>query len=233
MRRLSACCLAISLIPAFSGRADLTITQKVEGAGQNGDIIVKVKGDKERIEAPSQPTRIIDGRTGEMADLLNDKKQFLKISAEQMKAAAETINKFDDAKQPPSEKKLKPTGKKETINGYETEEYVFETPQYTASFWVASKYPGSANVLKQLEAPIAGAWRPSNMGMPEYTDFPGVPIRTVIEVGGNKVVTTITSIKQDALAASEFEIPKDFQELKKPLDTAPPPVETLSPAATP
>ena len=69
--------------------------------------------------------------------------------------------------------------------------------------------------------------------MPEYTDFPGVPIRTVIEVGGNKVVTTITSIKQDALAASEFEIPKDFQELKKPLDTAPPPVETLSPAATP
>ena len=233
MRRLSACCLAICLIPALSARADLTITQKVEGAGQNGDIIVKVKGDKERIEAPSQPTRIIDGKTGEMADLLNDKKQFLKISAGQMKAAAETINKFDNAKQPLPEKKLKPTGKKETINGYETEEYVFETPQYTASFWVASKYPGFANVLKQLEAPIAGAWKPSNMGMPEYTDFPGVPIRTVIEVGGNKVVTTITSIKEDALAASEFEVPKDFQELKKPLDTAPPPVETLSPAATP
>src|SRR5919109_5641631 len=99
MRRLSAWCLTISLISVFSARADLTITQKVEGAGQNGDVVVKEKGDKERIDAPAQPTRIIDGKSGEMADLLNEKKQFLKISAEQMKAAAETINKFDDGKQ--------------------------------------------------------------------------------------------------------------------------------------
>jgi hypothetical protein len=216
----------------LSARADLTITQKVEGAGQNGDVVVKVKGDKERIDAPSQPTRIIDGKTGEMADILNEKKQYLKISAEQMKAAAETINKFDDGKQSAPAQKLKPTGKKETINGYETEEYVYETPRYTASFWVASKYPGASDILKQLQAPISGAWKPSNMGMPDYTDFPGLPMRTVIDVGGNKVVTTITSVKQDALSLGEFEIPKDFQELKKPLDASPPPVETVSPATT-
>src|SRR6266478_5838176 len=48
-----------------SARADLTIVQRVEGAGQNGDVTVKIKGEKERIDAPSQPTRIIDGKTGE------------------------------------------------------------------------------------------------------------------------------------------------------------------------
>ena len=216
-----------------SARADLTIVQKVEGAGQNGDVTVKIKGDKERIDAPSQPTRILDGKSGEMTDLLNDQKSFVRISAEQMKAAAATIGRFDggDKKAP----KLTPSGKKETINGYETQEFVYETPQFKASFWVATNYPEAAGILNQLQAPLSGAWKPSTMGMPDYTDFSGLPLRTVITVGDNKVVTTIVSIKRDSINASDFDIPKEFQELKKPLDAAPPPVESpmTSPAATP
>jgi len=226
--------LVLSISFVGSVRADLTIVQKVEGPGQNGEITVKIKGDKERMDAPSQPTRIIDGKTGEMTDLLNEKKSFIRISAQQMKAAAETINKFDDGKQP-SPHKLTPTGKKETINGYETEEFVYETPQFKASFWVATKYPDAADILKQMQAPVSGAWKPSNMGMPDYTDFAGLPLKTVISVGDNQVATTIMSIKKDSISAAEFDIPKDFQELKKPLDAAPPPVESpmSSPAATP
>lgn len=112
--------------------------------------------------------------------------------------------------------KLTPTGKKDTINGYETEEYAYETPQFKASFWIASKYPGASDILKQLQTPISGAWKPSNMGMPDYTDFNGLPLKTVISVGSNQVVTTIVSIKQDPLNATDFEIPKDFQPLKSP-----------------
>src|SRR5260370_42516533 len=116
MRNFAALYSVIMLALLVCARADLTIVQKVEGPGQNGEITVKIEGDKERMDAPSQPTRIIDGKTGEMTDLLNDKKSFVRISAQQMKAAAETINKFDDGKQP-SRHKLTPTGKKETING--------------------------------------------------------------------------------------------------------------------
>src|SRR6266487_4391511 len=121
MKTLAAFFLAIIFGLLVSARGDLTIVQRVEGAGQNGDVTVKIKGDKERIDALSQPTRIIDGKTGEMTDLLNDKKSFVRISAEQIKAAAETINKFDGGEKPGAPK-LTPTGKKETINGYETEE---------------------------------------------------------------------------------------------------------------
>jgi len=217
-----------------SARADLTIVQRVEGAGQNGDVTVKTKGEKERIDATEQPTRILDGKSGEMVNLMNDRKTFVKVSAEQIKAAAETINKFGGDKKPGGPK-LTPTGKKETINGYETEEFVFETPQFKASFWVAAKYPDAAGILKQMQAPVSGAWKPSNMGMPDYTDFAGLPLKTVISVGANQVVTTIMSIKQDSINAADFEVPKDFQELKKPLDAAPPPVESpaTSPSATP
>jgi hypothetical protein len=234
MRNLAALYLIVTLGLLVSARADLTIVQRVDGAGPNGEVTVKIKGDKERIDAPSQPTRIIDGKTGEMTDLMNDKKSFVRISAEQMKAAAETINKFDDGKQA-SPHKLTPTGKKETINGYETEEFVFETPQFKASFWVATKYPDAAGILKQMQAPVSGAWKPSNMGMPDYTDFAGLPLKTVISVGDNQVATTIMSVKKDSINATDFDIPKDFQELKKPLDAAPPPVENpaTSPSATP
>jgi Domain of unknown function (DUF4412) len=234
MRNLAALYLIVTLGLLVSARADLTIVQRVDGAGPNGEVTVKIKGDKERIDAPSQPTRIIDGKTGEMTDLMNDKKSFVRISAEQMKAAAETINKFDDGKQA-SPHKLTPTGKKETINGYETEEFVFETPQFKASFWVAAKYPDAAGILKQMQAPVSGAWKPSNMGMPDYTDFAGLPLKTVISVGDNQVATTIISVKKDSINATDFDIPKDFQELKKPLDAAPPPVENpaTSPSATP
>jgi hypothetical protein len=233
MRNLAALFFIISFGLLVSARADLTIVQRVQGPGQNGDVTVKIKGDKERIDAPSQPTRIIDGKTGEMADLLNEKKAFIRISAEQIKAAAETISKFDGGK--PAAPKLTPTGKKETINGYEAEEFVYETPQFKASFWVATKYPDAAGILKQMQAPISGAWKPSNMGMPDYTDFAGLPLKTVITVGDNKAVTTIVSLKKDSVSAAEFDIPKDFQQLKKPLDAAPPPVETpmSSPSATP
>ena len=223
---LFAICL---ILPA---RADLTIVQKVETAGQSGDVTVKIKGDKERIDSPSQPTRIIDGKSGEMTALMNDHKTFVRISAQQMKAADETINKFEGDKQTSAKPKLTPSGKKETIGGYETEEYVYQTPRFKATFWVATKYPDAAAILKQMQTPISGAWKQSNMGMPDYTDFPGLPLKTVISLGATQVATTITAIKQEALSDAEFTVPKDFQEMKPPDRGMPAPSESRPPPAS-
>ena len=91
---------------------------------------------------------------------------------------------------------------------------------------------GAGAVDLGAQAPIAGAWKPSNMGMPDYTDFKGLPIKTVITVGPNEVVTTIVSVKQDPVGASEFEIPKDFQELKQPIQSTLP-ADSPSTSSTP
>src|SRR5207237_2383218 len=109
-----------------------------------------------RIDTPSDPTRIIAGKVGEMIDLLSEKKAFIRISAAQMKAAAETMEKFDTSKPDTATPKLTPTGKKETIAGYETEEYVYETPGFKASFWIAPKYTGASAILRKLQAPFVG-----------------------------------------------------------------------------
>jgi hypothetical protein len=41
-------------------------------------------------------------------------------------------------------------------------------------------------------------------------------MRTIIKTEGREIVSTITSIKRDALSETEFSVPKDFQELKVP-----------------
>ena len=202
-----------SLLPV---RADLTIVHKVEGAGQDGEMTLKIKGDKARIDASSKLTTIIDGKTGEITTLMNDQKKVLRISAEKMKAATEMIDKFNTKKETVEKAKLTPTGKKEMVSGYETEQYVYETPTFKATYWIASKYPDGGAILKQLQSLNSDVWNPKRMGVPDYRDFPGLPLKTVVSVSGSEVTTTLTSIKQDPLNDAEFAIPTDFQEVKMP-----------------
>jgi len=233
--KLVALIIVFGTLLSSAARADLTIVQKIEGGGQTGEVTIKIKGDKERIDSPSQPSRIIDGNTGEMMSLIHDKKTVVRISADQMKAAAETISKYNGDSSSSDKPKLTPTGKKETIGAYDTDEYVYQTSQFKATFWVARTYPDAASVLKQMQQPVSRAWKPSDLGMPDYRDFPGVPLKTIVSVGGTEVSTTVASIKEGPVNDSEFTVPKDYQEIKPPMvKGAPQPGESQSsPAATP
>lgn len=180
---------ALLLLPA---QADLTIVQKVEGAGPVADMTIKIKGDKARIDASPQVSTIVDGKTGDMISLMNTQKKAVRMSAEKMKAAAEMIGKFDGKEaaaggaQPA---KLTATGKKENVNGYETEQYIYETPTFKATYWIATKYPDAANILKQLQSINAGFWQTS-MKMADYRDFPGLPLKTEVTVGNGQKITS-------------------------------------------
>ncbi|HEY2614201.1 MAG TPA: DUF4412 domain-containing protein [Chthoniobacterales bacterium] len=202
---------ASSLVVA---RGDLTIVQKVESGTSVSQMTIKLKGDKARIEATPQVTTIMDTKSGEMLTLMNDEKKFLRISGEKAKAFAEMVSKYGaTAAEKP---KLTLTGKKETIGGYETEEYVSEKASFKASYWIALNYPDGAVILKQLQTMVPKDWNEAAKGVPDYRDFPGLPLRTQIKMGGKEITTTITSIKQDGLSEAEFIPPKDFEEMKVP-----------------
>jgi len=214
--KLRACYFLFSVLSAHAVYADLTIVQKVEGIREGGQITIKIKGTKARIEATPQLTMIVDAQTGDMMNLMNDQKAVVRISAEKMKAAMETIRKFNGEGENTKKPKLVATGKRETINGYETEQYSYETPKLKATYWIAPKYANAPSILKQLEVLNSGAWKPKDMLMVNYTDFPGVPIKSVVTVNGTEVTTTVMAIKEDSLSDSEFAVPKDFQELTPP-----------------
>lgn len=203
----------------LSVRADLTIVEKVEGVGPVSERTMKIKGDKTRVDVNPKMTAIIDGKTGEMINLMHEQKMVMRMSAEKMKAAMEMVRQFngkDERKEASEKPKLVPSGKKEIINGYDTEEYVYETPQFKTSCWIAAKYPDGTAILKQLQSISPAIWKTSKTPMPDYRDFPGLPLKTVISMGENQITMTIVSVNQDPLSDADFAIPKDYQEMKLP-----------------
>jgi hypothetical protein len=213
---MKATALSLALVAGLSlpVRADFTIVQKVEGKGAANDMVMKIKGDKVRVEVTPKMTMIVDGKTGDTITLMNAQKKFLRISGDKAKAIAELANKYGGttAEKP----KLIATGKKTTINGYEAEEYIGETKLFKASYWIAPSFPDSAVIMKELQAVIPAAWNDLAKGMMDYRDLPGFPLRTQVKTNESEITSTVIAIKRDPLNDAEFLVPTDFQELKIP-----------------
>src|SRR5205823_14928115 len=58
-------------------------------------------------------------------------------------------------------------------------------------------YPDGAAILKQLQSLNPDMWKANNMEMPDYRDFPALPIKTTISMGDKQVTTTLVTIKQE------------------------------------
>jgi Domain of unknown function (DUF4412) len=206
----------VSLALLATTRADLTIVQKVDGSDGARRITMKIKGDKARVEVSPQITTIIDAKTGDLTTLLKDKKTVMRISGERAKAMAEMAKSFVKEEVPvPAVPKA--TGKKETINGYETVEYVSDSPKYHASYWVSTTYPDYENILKQMAVLQQGAFASITKGLPDYHALPGLPLRTQVKLSGqNEITSTIESLSQLPVPDSEFTAPADYSEMKMP-----------------
>src|SRR5881296_4020848 len=238
--------LVLTVFVIVPVRADLTIVysttvqpashnQKVEptptavAAGSN--MTIKVKGDKARIDVSPQVTAIFDGQTGELINLLNDQKTIVRISPDKMRAIADMLNKYSSNKANSDKPRLTATGQRETINGYETEQYTYEGPDFQATYWIAPNYPNGAAVLAQLQSIKSELWDAANTKMPDFRDFPGLPIRMRMIVatenlaGGHgadasghptEIISTITGVSLDSIADNQFTVPADFKETKLP-----------------
>jgi hypothetical protein len=199
----------------MTAKADLTIVQKIEGAGPVTEVTMKIKGDKARLETGADVTTIVDTKTGNVMTLMNSQKRFIEISGDKMKAMAAMMGQAAPPQSGGEKPKLTPTGKKETINGFETEEYVSSGADTKATYWLAMNFPDGPAVLKQMQVMSSSALSAS-MGAPVQPDFPGVPIRSRVTVQGKEITSTMSSVKQDPIPETEFLVPKDFQKTQLP-----------------
>jgi hypothetical protein len=227
-------------------RADLTIAYSttVQPASQSQKVqatpsapvaatnmTIKVKGDKARIDASPEIAAIFDGRTGELINLLNDQKTVVRISPDKMAAIADMLNKFSSNKAGSDKPRLTPTGQREMINGYDTEKYTCEEPDFKATYWITRNYPNGAAVLAQLQSIKSEFWDAANTKMPDFRDFPGLPIRMRMIVGEEnsasgrgasasghltEITSTVTGVSLDSIADSQFTVPANFKETKLP-----------------
>ena len=105
------------------------------------------------------------------------------------------------------------------MNGFDTEIYTSKTGKVEMTYWIAKNFPEAAKfqaAFKQMQkSPMAAMAR--KMGK-QPTDLPGVPVKVEVLEGkdGQKIVTTIVSVKEETLPDSEFTVPAGYQALPVP-----------------
>jgi hypothetical protein len=201
-----------SLACAFAAKADYVIKQTIESAGKTREIEIKIKDTKSRIDMSSQNSALFDSKTGEETILLHQQKAYLKISGEQMKSRADAMKralKLNDEKSGDIE--LKPTGKKETIQGYEAEEYATTVGGVPTTIFVAKSYPNYQKFLEALNTAYKASALQSSLSIPP-DKYPGMPLRTEIDFNGQKLTTNLDSAEETNLPDDEFAVPADYKE---------------------
>lgn len=203
------------LLTAFAVRADIIITQKMESAMMNGEMTMKIKGEKGRVDMPTGPagamSMIIDGTTGDVSTVMHGQKMVMKMGGAQLKSAVEQAKKA--AGDAPVEKP-KATGTKEKVGEWDTE--IFETKMggQSAKIWVAKDFPNAAKMkaemMKMSKAMGQGAMDTATM------DLPGMPVKTEVNTAVGKMTMTMTKAVEQAVDAAEFDVPKDYKEVTMP-----------------
>jgi hypothetical protein len=200
---------------ASIANADYIVKQKLETDGQLQDVTIKIKDTKCRVDTSEQLSAIIDSTTGETTMLIHPEKVYMKISPEQLKAQAEAMkNLLGNQTSSGAEIELKSTGKKETLNGYETEEYKTTLNNIEITFMIAKEFPNYQKLVTTLynvqSSPAMMAFR--SMSIPPEK-YPGMPIRSEVELTGKKVVTTLDSALETTLPDTDFAVPPDYKEM--------------------
>ena len=216
--------LLIPLLATLAAaRADLVIEQKMESAFQNGNMTMKVKGEKIRTDMEAGPagaiSSIMDLATGDSVTLMHAQKMAMKTSGAQTKQMVETMKKqlgtAADGKSPAS--KPTDTGKSEKVGNYNAEIYTWTIPTGTYTFWVAKDFPNYAKIKDQLDKVNKAASAGMGQGMgPDYGALPGMTVKALIETAGQKITTTLVSVKEETVDAALFDAPKDYQQMAQP-----------------
>ena len=207
-----------SLALALVARGDYVINEELDNSGQVRQVTLKIKEAKVRVDVSGQTTAIIDSNTGETTLLIHPQKVFLKISPEQLQQQAKALKEvLGNKAENPGNIELKPTGKRETINGFDTEEYTTSLNGVQTSIFVAKQFPNYQKLVEALyQAQSGPALQPlRSMSIPPEK-YPGLPIRTTESIMGQKIVATLVSAQETPLSDAEFTIPPDYKELNPP-----------------
>lgn len=223
----TVCLLSALMIGA---RADYVVKQTIDNGGQTQTVTLRLKGSKCRVDATEQTSAIMDSKTGETVLLIHPQKSFMTVSKEQLVAQAKAMkDMLGNQSDKPEAVELKPTGKKETINGHETEEYTYDLNGIHNTVAVDKGFPNYRELVTALynvqNGPGMETFR--TLALPP-DKFPGMPIRTTVEVMGQRVITTLDSVQQVELSDADFSVPTGYKEL--PVNAAP---AAATPPATP
>lgn len=204
----------LAFVFALPARADLVLVQQVDGGGQSGEQTIRIKDGKSRADIATTLSLITDGATGDAYTLKHGDRTFMKIPAAQSQAMLGEMKKKRGDLPPPE---LKPTGKKEKVGEHECEIFTTDLGGMAVTYWIAKDFPNYEGIQKKLSAVQSGSLALASQGlMPDPAKFPGMTMKTMIELNGKKITTTTMSVKEEPVADTLFEVPGGYKEAPTP-----------------
>ena len=202
----------------LTAKADYIIKEEIEHSGKVQPISIKIKGTKTRIDVAGTNSVITDTATGDMTVLMHGQKTLIKVNAEMVKAQMKALKELSGQKSDVSaEVDLKPTGNHEQIDGYDTEEYTTDVNGVPTSLFIAKSYPDYQQIVAAIyqiqNSPVVA--EAHGLVIPPEK-LPGLPLRTVHTINGQKLVVNITSTQKTDLPDTDFSVPADYKELSLP-----------------
>src|SRR5690348_9646974 len=150
MQSLTAAAFLLAFC-AQNALADLGIKETFQNFGHNQDGTIKRKDNHGRIDTNTGTTTILDTESGITTILLHQTKMFLNVKADELGAEGNAIKKLL-SQQSGSEENIdfQPTGKKEQINGYDTDEFVGKIAGLPVRVQIAKDFPNYQALLSAL-----------------------------------------------------------------------------------
>jgi hypothetical protein len=207
--------LAFFTLVHFAG-AGLILVEEMDQTGGpmpgKTEMTITASGDKARVDLGKQISSIVDSKTGTVTSLMHEQKMAMQLP----EGTFDSIKKAGEAEKGKSKPELKPTGKKETINGFACEEYLGKIKGMDVTFWVTKEVKNQKEILDQLSN-LSGGTDPFQGALASGEDFPGFPIRTIMKTPELGTMTmTVVSIKNEDVPDSAFDIPADYQAISMP-----------------
>ena len=208
--------LVALLVAAAFCRADMVIVQKVDGAGQSGEMTMKIGGDKVRADVSPQVSTITDTKTGDVITLMHAQRSYMLMTAATIKAMFAKLGAATGAETSPAAPKA--TGKTDKINGWNAAEYSFDNGMMKGSYWMSTEFPNAKAVTDALAKFRQGSLAEMTRAFtPDMSALPGVPVKTEVEVNGQKIVTELESAKDESVDPAVYQVPTGYSQIKPAL----------------
>jgi hypothetical protein len=194
--------------------ADWTITQKNTTDGKAENMVIKVKGDKTRADVGDQMSVISDAAAGEVTMFMHAQKMMMKMNGDSMKGIMALAGQMLGKDSVPS--KPVATGQMEKVGEYETEIYTWSGQLGSGKFWVAKDFPGFAELNAVQDKLMKAMGNPAASFAPQNSDFPGMVVKSEMNVMGKSVLSELVSVAKDPVDEAIFKAPEGYQEMKMP-----------------